>query len=86
MLDRLPPDLEEGDAYTRDDFTGPELDRMAMLYRDAGATVTLGARDDGDLLDHLGFPVPRPGDGPAVSAAILATDAGRLLLGMRAAA
>ncbi|MFN2589275.1 MAG: GMC family oxidoreductase N-terminal domain-containing protein [Actinomycetota bacterium] len=34
--------VEEGGAYTRDDFTGPELDRLRSLYRGGGATVTVG--------------------------------------------
>ncbi len=34
--------VEEGDSHTRDEFTARPLDRMPLLYRDAGATVTLG--------------------------------------------
>lgn len=34
--------VEEGDAYSREDFRGSALDRMRLLYRDAGSTVTLG--------------------------------------------
>ena len=34
--------LEEGDAHTREEFAAPPLERMHKLYRDAGATVTLG--------------------------------------------
>jgi choline dehydrogenase-like flavoprotein len=34
--------VDEGDAFTRDDFVGPEVDRMHRLYRDGGATMTLG--------------------------------------------
>ncbi len=34
--------IEEGDAHTREEFRAPPLDRMPLLYRDAGATVTLG--------------------------------------------
>jgi hypothetical protein len=34
--------VEEGDALTREDFVGPEVDRMQLLYRDGGATATLG--------------------------------------------
>ena len=34
--------IEEGDAHTRLDYAAPPLDRMPLLYRDAGATVTLG--------------------------------------------
>jgi len=34
--------VEEGEGFTREDFRGPALDRMARLYRDAGATVTAG--------------------------------------------
>jgi choline dehydrogenase-like flavoprotein len=34
--------IEEGTAYTREDFRGPELDRLRSLYRAGGATVTLG--------------------------------------------
>src|SRR5207302_7971482 len=35
--------VEEGDSYTREDFVGPEIGRISRLYRDAGATVTLGS-------------------------------------------
>ena len=35
--------VEEGGAFTREDFVGPELDRLRLLYRDGGATVTLGS-------------------------------------------
>jgi hypothetical protein len=34
--------VEEGTAFTREDFTGPELDRLRSLYRGGGTTVTLG--------------------------------------------
>jgi choline dehydrogenase-like flavoprotein len=34
--------VEEGAAYTREDFTGPEIERLSLLYRGGGATVTLG--------------------------------------------
>jgi choline dehydrogenase-like flavoprotein len=34
--------VDEGDAFTREDFVGPEVDRMDRLYRDGGATVTMG--------------------------------------------
>ncbi len=34
--------VEEGDTHTRDEYAAPPLDRMPLLYRDAGATMTLG--------------------------------------------
>ena len=34
--------VEEGSAYTRKDFVGPEVDRLRSLYRAGGATVTVG--------------------------------------------
>ncbi len=34
--------VEEGRAVTRDDFTGPEIDRMPLLWRDGAATFTVG--------------------------------------------
>jgi hypothetical protein len=34
--------VEEGAAYTREDFTGPEIERLGLLYRGGGATVSLG--------------------------------------------
>ena len=34
--------VEEGRARTRDDFTGPEIDRMPLLWRDGAATFTVG--------------------------------------------
>ncbi len=34
--------VEEGDVHTREEYAAPPLDRMPLLYRDAGATVTLG--------------------------------------------
>ena len=41
--------IEEGDAHTREEFRAPPLDRMPLLYRDAGATVTLGREMDEPL-------------------------------------
>ncbi len=34
--------VEEGRAVNRDDFTGPEIDRMGLLWRDGAATFTVG--------------------------------------------
>ncbi|HEX9313511.1 MAG TPA: GMC family oxidoreductase N-terminal domain-containing protein [Actinomycetota bacterium] len=34
--------VEEGTAHTREDFAGPEIERMRLLYRSGGATVTVG--------------------------------------------
>jgi hypothetical protein len=34
--------VEEGNAFTRKDFVGPEIDRLRALYRGGGATVTVG--------------------------------------------
>ena len=34
--------VEEGGAYTREDFRGPEIERMRLLYRAGGATFTVG--------------------------------------------
>jgi len=34
--------VEEGRAVNRDDFTGPEIDRMRLLWRDGAATFTVG--------------------------------------------
>ena len=34
--------VEEGGAFTREDFRGDDLDRMRRLYRDGGSTSTLG--------------------------------------------
>ncbi|HEX9377680.1 MAG TPA: GMC family oxidoreductase [Actinomycetota bacterium] len=34
--------VEEGRARSRDDFTGPEIDRMPLLWRDGAATFTVG--------------------------------------------
>ncbi|HJP66619.1 MAG TPA: GMC family oxidoreductase [Actinomycetota bacterium] len=34
--------VEEGSTFTREDFRGPEIDRLRMLYRGGGATVTVG--------------------------------------------
>jgi len=34
--------VEEGSAYTREDFVGPEVERMRLLYRGGGATPTAG--------------------------------------------
>ncbi|MDP9342785.1 MAG: GMC family oxidoreductase N-terminal domain-containing protein [Actinomycetota bacterium] len=34
--------VEEGDAFSREDFTGSDLERMRRLYRDAASTTTVG--------------------------------------------
>jgi choline dehydrogenase-like flavoprotein len=34
--------VEEGRAHTREEFVGPEIDRMGLLWRDGAATFTVG--------------------------------------------